>query len=301
MNQVTLLIVLFISVILSVSGCGGSSSSSSSGGNTAPVADAGTDQNIITGSMVSLDGSGSSDANGDSLTYQWLLLSQPAGSASSLPNSMTVNPSFTPLVNGDYVISLVVNDGTVDSAADTVTITAALTANNPPVAVAGNDEETVTGLPVTLDGSNSSDVDGDILTYLWSFQSIPVGSGLSTLLDSGTSAPSFTPDVDGYYDINLVVNDGTVDSTPDTVQVMSAPTAFYAGRSKYDNDCASCHAAGTHDTSTNQGASDLFDDGEKLRTDISIYSPSKKAGVADLTSQEIADLNAFLESSLIEP
>ena len=46
-NQVTLLIVLFISVILSVSGCGGSSSSSSSGGNTAPVADAGMDPVMI--------------------------------------------------------------------------------------------------------------------------------------------------------------------------------------------------------------------------------------------------------------
>ena len=75
---------------------------------------------------------------------------------------------------------------------------------------------------------------------------------------------------------------------------------FDAGQAKYDADCASCHAAGTHDIISTSGASDLYDKGELLITNISSYS-SKKTGVADLTSQEILDLTAFLESPTIKP
>jgi hypothetical protein len=80
-------------------------------------------------------------------------------------------------------------------------------------------------------------------------------------------------------------------------EIVSAPVgSIAAGQAKYDADCAICHAAGSYDTSTSNGASDLFGDSSKLIANISSYSPTKKAAVADLTNQEILDLTAFLDS-----
>ncbi len=292
--------VLIVSWVVALAGC----SSSSSGGNTPntpPVADAGSDRNVVTGSTVNLDGSASSDADGDSLTYVWVLQSQPSGSASSLNNSTTASPFFVPLVNGDYVITLVVNDGTVDSAVDTITITASPTANNPPVADAGDDRYIyvpnidwfiVTSQSTTFNGNGSSDPDGDLLSYQWTLSSRPGGS-ISTLLDPTTETPSLTPDVIGEYTISLVVNDGTVDSAQDTLVTWAGE--FAAGQTKYFAACGSCHAAFPVDPDSNPNAGDIGNEGELLRSDISSYSPSK-TGVANLTNQEIADLNAFLEN-----
>jgi len=92
-------------------------------GNTAPVADAGMDQDVITGDPVTLDGSGSSDADGDPLSYSWTL-TVPEGSMAMLSDATIDTPSFTADVDGDYVAELVVNDGMVDSPADSVTVTA---------------------------------------------------------------------------------------------------------------------------------------------------------------------------------
>jgi hypothetical protein len=63
--------------------------------NSPPVADAGLDQTTLVGDMVTLDGSGSSDMDGDSLTYSWFFTSRPAGSTATLSNPTAVNPTFT--------------------------------------------------------------------------------------------------------------------------------------------------------------------------------------------------------------
>ena len=89
--------------------------------NNAPVAEAGPDQTVDAGDEVSLDGSGSSDEDDDTLTYAW---TQSSGPSVTLSDASSANPSFT-APNGDatLVFSLTVNDGTADSAADTVTVT----------------------------------------------------------------------------------------------------------------------------------------------------------------------------------
>src|SRR5690554_3551936 len=197
-------------------------------GNSAPVANAGTDQNIATGSVVTLNGAASSDADGDTLSYQWSLTSVPSGSAAALSNATGASPTFTADIDGSYIAQLTVNDGTGNSAPDTVTIVAS-TANSVPVANAGADQNIATGSVVTLNGAASSDADGDILSYQWSLISVPSGSA-ATLNNITGASLTFTADIDGSYIAQLTVNDGTENSAPDTVTIVastanSAPVA----------------------------------------------------------------------------
>jgi len=92
--------------------------------NVKPVADAGGNQVVLVGDTVFLDGSGSYDANGNDLTYRWSLVDEPEGSAAELSFPETVDPIFVADVEGIYAVSLVVNDGIVDSDPSNVTILA---------------------------------------------------------------------------------------------------------------------------------------------------------------------------------
>lgn len=189
-------------------------------GGHIPIADAGINQNINTAATVALDGSNSSDADGDALTYFWSLTYQPLDSSATLSDSSLVNPTFEADTDGRYVVELIVNDGMVDSAADTVTIIAT-TANAAPVANAGVNQNVGTLSMVTLDGSASSDANsGDRLTYSWSLTSAP-SSSTATLSDTTLANPTFTADMDGSYVVQLIVNDGTVDSVADSVTIIA--------------------------------------------------------------------------------
>ncbi len=91
--------------------------------NTLPVPNAGPDQAVSLGATVTLDGSGSADADGDTLTYQWVFTSRPEGSTASLSNVGTAQPTFQPDVPGTYVLSLTVFDNMGSGTPDSVTIT----------------------------------------------------------------------------------------------------------------------------------------------------------------------------------
>jgi hypothetical protein len=95
---------------------------------TPPVADAGPDQVGVNQDWVQLDGSASLEYDGESLSYAWELTAKPASSAAVLSGANTVSPSFVADQPGSYVVKLVVSDGHVLSAADTVMVVAQSTA-----------------------------------------------------------------------------------------------------------------------------------------------------------------------------
>ncbi len=171
------------------------------GDNTAPVAEAGPAQSGRVNTTVTLDGSGSSDADGDDLTYQWSFVSRPTGSTATLASTTAVRPTFVLDKAGDYVLRLVVTDGREASAPDTVTISSI---NSTPVADAGPDQTGLVSETITLDGTASSDVDGDALVYQWRLVSKPATS-TATLADATGVRPTFRLDAPGTYMAELVV------------------------------------------------------------------------------------------------
>jgi len=92
--------------------------------NAPPVADAGLDQVVTVGGVVELDGSGSSDPDGDPLSFSWRFIARPPGSAAALSDPHVVNPRFTADVEGEYILELTVNDGRGGSDTDQVRIKA---------------------------------------------------------------------------------------------------------------------------------------------------------------------------------
>jgi YD repeat-containing protein len=92
--------------------------------NAQPVAQAGPDQDITLGATVMLDGSASFDSNDDPLTYAWAVAERPEGSTATLSDPTVVQPTFVPDKAGTYTVQLIVNDGAVNSAPDTMQITA---------------------------------------------------------------------------------------------------------------------------------------------------------------------------------
>jgi mono/diheme cytochrome c family protein len=100
------------------------------GGNQAPVANAGASRTVATGSLVNLSGTASADPENAALSYAWTLQA-PAGSAASLTSTTAAQPSFTADVAGSYTVTLVVNDGALNSAPAVITITAQTAAPAP--------------------------------------------------------------------------------------------------------------------------------------------------------------------------
>ena len=198
-----------------------------SGSNRAPTADAGIDQNVSIGTVVTLDGSASWDPDGNLVTHLWTLDSKPANSAAAIVDASSPRPSLTPDQAGTYTASLVVIDSLNEkSVADQVVVTVnAVNKNNAPVAVAGPDQNVLVGATVELDGSGSVDTDGDLLTYSWSITSKPAGSTAQLSYTDGVAddpAPTFVADVAGVYVIGLVVGDGKTSTTPASVTVTAA-------------------------------------------------------------------------------
>jgi len=118
--------------------------------NVTPIADAGDNQSSVQGDMIKLNGSGSSDGNLDPLSYSWSIVSKPEDSLAEVANPTSVQTSFFTDLAGAYVISLVVNDGFIDSVPSNITV----------VAVSFQDA-TVATLQETIESTNDPDAVSD--------------------------------------------------------------------------------------------------------------------------------------------
>ena len=184
--------------------------------NSTPIANAGIDKTVVEGVTVQLDGSSSSDVDMDALTYAWSFLSKPMGSTATLTDSTIVNPTFDTDINGTYVLQLIVNDGQVDSVADTVTITVINSAVTPqnPVAVAGDDISIMEGALVPLNATQSYDPDGTIVSYDWSIYGVSFAN---------TAEALFSAFMSGTYELLLTVTDDDGLTDTDTIIITVLP------------------------------------------------------------------------------
>ncbi len=186
--------------------------------NHAPTADAGLDRTVVENTSVALDGSSSYDPDGDALMYSWV---QTAGPKVLLSDTGSMQPAFTAPVVGSagatLTFQLTVTDG-IDSAADTVNVIVE-NVNHAPIANAGTDQTRSEGNTVTLDGTISSDPDGDPITYTWS----QIAGPAVILSDMSSPVPTFSAPMVGHEGtvlvFQLVVNDGLCDSQPAQVTI----------------------------------------------------------------------------------
>lgn len=201
-----------IAIVVGVAGCSDGDDAGSMlppSGNAPPIASAtATPTTVPTGdahaTLVTLDGSGSVDPDGDPLTFDWTVTGGrfESGTTASDPIATVSFPGAAP-----YPVSLVVSDGRGGTdAADLVV--GIRTANNPPAAqIVANP----LGIPVndnfqtvvTLDGRGSSDPDGDPLAYAWTVPGgrFETGGPNDPLVE--VTFPGAAP-----YLVELVVDDG---------------------------------------------------------------------------------------------
>jgi subtilase family serine protease/Tol biopolymer transport system component len=216
--------------------------------NRPPVADAGPDQRVNENATVTLDGTSSFDPDGEPLTYGW---TQTAGPIVALANADGAQATFSAPLAGleDVTLTfrLVVRDG-FDESSDSVTVLVER-ANHPPIANAGADQTRNEGDPVTLDGTESTDADGDSLTYRW----VQLDGPPVTLDDPTSATPTFTAPRIGDDELHHWANGGK-DGKDDSDHKDDRDDKD--GRSRKDNDNT------THEDRASGGANGRFGKGD---------------------------------------
>src|SRR4030095_7831402 len=189
--------------------------------NHPPNANAGTDLTmILPTNTVILDGSGSTDPENNIISYVWAKITGPV--SFTIANSNTIQTQVTNLVQGIYQFELKVTDASGLFSKDTMRVMVnAFNPNNlPPIAVAGNDTTIQTNqnpcntpvpLTITLNGTNSFDPDGTIVSYLW--------TGNGDIANPTTAITQVSNLLPGNYAFILKVTDNSGAIDNDTIQI----------------------------------------------------------------------------------
>ncbi|MBW2107666.1 MAG: PQQ-binding-like beta-propeller repeat protein [Deltaproteobacteria bacterium] len=176
---------------LTVTDNGGSQSSDTcivnvTSSNEPPLADAGPDQQVGGGDLVTLSAGGSTDSDGVISAYRWM---QIWGDPVTLSDQTAVEPTFAAPEQEDgraVIFELTVTDNGGLQSSDTCIVNVS-NSNTAPTADTGPAQDILEGATVTLDGSNSSDSDGEIMAYRWAQTAGPPVA----LSVPGAQAPTF--------------------------------------------------------------------------------------------------------------
>ncbi|MGA1870092.1 MAG: PKD domain-containing protein [bacterium] len=189
--------------------------------NTPPNADAGFDDSVSQGSIVTLNGSNSDDPDGDITTYLW----------EGIGNSIELSASNSPIITFEapstdkkslllkFRLTVIDNDGL--KATDMVRINV-IGDTLAPNAKAGSDQVVYEGDTVMLTGIDSSDPDDGIASYQFiQTEGLPV-----YLSDPTSSQPTFiAPEVDSegaYLTFELIITDRAGLETTDSCVIYIA-------------------------------------------------------------------------------
>jgi PKD repeat protein len=177
-----------------------------------PVASVGGPYTVTLGSVLTLNGAGSADPQGEPLTYAWNF--GDGGTASG------VSPTHTYSVLGTYTVSLTVTNTSNLSA---TAVTTAMVQKQPPAANAGGPYTGATSVAITFNGAGSTAPNNQPLTYAWAFGDGGTGTGVS---------PTHTYTTPGTFTVSLTVTDtDNLSNTATTTATLpaEAPSAKTGG------------------------------------------------------------------------
>lgn len=213
-----------------VEGGGGTTPRAGTPSGSPPTADAGGNRSVTgeAGESVTLDGRGTTDPDGDAVTYAWTVTDADgiAGSV-ALRDAGTATPTLAVTGNvtdrdHDVRVRLRARDG--DGATTDETVVTVRRSARPPTADAGGNRSVrgEDGANVTLDGTGSSDPDGEALTYRWRItdrDGLPTGA--VALANATEPRPEFrvtdaVEDRNHTVTVELTVDDGSGTDTDRT-------------------------------------------------------------------------------------
>ena len=182
-----------------------------------PVSNAGVDRNVILPKdSIHVDGSTSTDPDGNVVSYRWEQITGPSSTVISTPAE--AKTAINAFQLGSYQFQLTVTDNDGLQAKDTLQVLVTDPAiNQPPVAHAGTDFQIpISNIGITLDGTNSYDPDGVIKTYKW----VNLTSQLNAEIVQPDSARTNVKQLAiGIYQFQLTVTDDNGLLSKDTVVV----------------------------------------------------------------------------------
>src|SRR5687768_2705710 len=135
--------------------------------NQAPKADAGDNQNAEVNTKVKLDAGDSSDQDGEIVSYKWEQTDGPEVDLKDSDKPVTVFDVPESAADSKLVFKLTVTDDKDDTGEDEVTVEVAQVQNVPPKADAYETHKRDVNTKVKLDAGDSSDQDGEIVSYKW--------------------------------------------------------------------------------------------------------------------------------------